>query len=290
MLFKPSIVASAFVVGVCCLLAAASAAAGAGVDPGTRTVNTGAFQVQFSPTDPEAITSLSWNGSPNLTNTWVHPFCQEGGAHEFFGNSWDGQNDVNFRALVGWGSTGSWDDQGPNGVSIASSTSSCFGTNGTPVNTSYRFFPSGPTANRMLVTRQFNFGDTPFTFDLRPYIPRLYPRSQYSLVIHPDASGTALITEIGNNCEFGCEVTNWNGTWFAVHDPVSGQGMIVRHSFSPYPVALWVDMDGGSQTTASSVLVLAPPGGFTGTVAETESLCFYDKGTWTPTLTLPPGC
>ena len=101
--------------------AVASASARATVDPGGRTVSVGAFQVQWSATDPEEITSLSWDGSPNLTNTWVHPFCPEGGAHEFFGNSWDGLNDVNFRALVGWGSTGTWGDQGPNGVAALSS-------------------------------------------------------------------------------------------------------------------------------------------------------------------------
>jgi hypothetical protein len=49
-------------------------------------------------------------------------------------------------------------------------------------------------------------------------------------------------------------------------------------------------MDDGSQTTASSVALLAPPGGFTGTVAETESLCFYNPQILTPSLTLPPGC
>jgi hypothetical protein len=270
---------------------ALAASARASVDPASRTVTTSAFQVQFSPTDPEEITSLSWDGSPNLTNTWVHPFCPAGGASEFFGNSWDAPNDVNFRALVGWGSVGSWAGQGPNGVSIASSASGCFGTLGTPVSTSYHFFDGGgPNVNRFLVTRRIAFGDTPFSFDLRPYIPRLYPRDRYGLVIHPNAAGTALVTEVGNDCEFGCQVTDWNGTWFAVHDPISGQGMIVKHEFSSYQVALWVDMDGGSQTTASSVELLAPPGGFTGTVAETEALCFYSPAIWTPSLSLPAGC
>jgi hypothetical protein len=268
-----------------------AASARAGTDPGSRSVTTGAFQVQFSPTDPEDITGLSWAGSPNLTNTWVFPSCPEGSDHEFFGNSWDTFGDGRFRALVGWGSGGTWGGQGPNGVSISSSTTSCFGTNGTPVSTSYRFFDGGgPNGDRFLVTRRFAFGDTPFVFDLRPYIPRLYPRDRYGLVVHPNAAGTALDTEVGDDCEFGCQVADWSGTWFAVHDAVSGRGMIVRHEFSSQRVALWVDMDGGSATTASSVLLLAPPGGFTGTVAETEAFCFYSPKTWTPSLTLPPGC
>jgi hypothetical protein len=264
--------------------------AGASVDPAQRTVTAGAFQVQWSQTDPEEITSLSWNGSPNLTNSWTHPFCPQGGDSEFFGNSWDTFSDVNFRALVGWGSGGTWDERNPNGVAVASAASGCFGTSGIPVQTSYQFFNGGPVVNRILVHRKISFGTTPFPYDLRAYIPRLYPRDEYSLVIHPNEDGTALVTEIGNDCEFGCEITNWNGSWLAVHDPLSGRGMIVRHAFSRNPVALWVDMDGGSQTTASGVLLLQPPGGFTGTVTETESLCFYDSSIWTPSLTLPSGC
>jgi hypothetical protein len=279
------LIAAAFTTYLVCAVPALAT-----LDPGTRTLTTGAFQVQWSRSDPEEILGLSWKGSPNLTNSWTHPFCPEGGDHEFFGNSWDAQNDFQFRALVGWSSTGSWSALGPAGVGIASSASGCFGTSGIPVSTSYRFFTSGNEANRILVHRTFSFGTTPFAFDFRPYIPRLYPREQYGLVIHPNAAGTGLVTEVGNDCEFGCEVTDWDGTWFAVHDPGSGRGMIVRHAASSIPVALWVDMDGGSQTTASSVLLLQPPGGFTGTVAETESLCFYDPTIWTPSLLLPSGC
>jgi hypothetical protein len=272
---------------VACVFAASARAS---VDPGQRTVTAGAFQVQWSQTDPEEITSLSWNGSSNLTNTWTHPFCPQGGDSEFFGNSWDTFGDANFRALVGWGSDGTWDGRSPNGAAISSATSTCYGTSGVPVQTSYQFYNGRAVVNRIQVHRKISFGTTPFPYDLRAYIPRLYPRDQYSLVIHPDAAGTALATEDGNDCEFGCEIINWDGTWLAIHDPVSGHGMIVRHAFSADPVALWVDMDGGSWTTASGVLLKQPAGGFTGTVSETEFLCFYDSSIWTPSLTLPNGC
>jgi hypothetical protein len=66
--------------------------------------------------------------------------------------------------------------------------------------------------------------------------------------------------------------------------------MIVRRASSESPAALWIDVDGGSFTTASSVLLLQPAGGFTGTVNEVEFLCFYDAETWTPSLDLPAGC
>jgi hypothetical protein len=277
---------AALVVGA---LVAVFGGSSATADPG-RTVTAGAFTVQWSATDPEEIVSLSWNGSPNLTNVWTHPFCPQGGDSEFFGNSWNTFNDFGFRALVGWGSAGTWDTQGVNGVRIGSATSSCFGTSGIPVDTSYQFYDHGATVNRILIRRKFSFGTTPFAFDFRPYIPRLYSRSSYTQVIHPDASGGALVTEIGDSCEFGCEVTNWDGTWFAEHDPITGNGMIVRHASSAYGVALWIDVDGGSSTTASSVALLQPPGGFTGTVTDVQFLCFYNASFWKPSLQLPAGC
>jgi hypothetical protein len=273
---------------VLAVAALAASVAGASVDPVTRSVTAGSLQVQWSQTIPEEIRSLFWNGSPNLTNTWEHPFCS--GDSEFFGNSWGTDGGANFVSPVGWGTKGTWTGQGAEGVRIDSAASGCYGTSGLPVETSYRFFDHGAVVDRMQVRRKFSFGSKPFAYDLRPYIPRLYPRDQYSVVIHPNAAGTALATEIGNDCEFGCMVANWDATWFAIHDPASGRGVIVRHAFSADQVALWIDMDGGSWTAASSVVLLQPPGGFTGTVTDVESFCFYDSGGWTPGLTLPNGC
>jgi hypothetical protein len=84
-------------------------------------------------------------------------------------------------------------------------------------------------------------------------------------------------------------VTDWNGTWFAIHNPETGMGMIVYHMPSPYPVALWIDEDGGSYTNSSSVLLLPPQGGFTGTVYENEYLYFYDSSSWVPSIKPPAG-
>jgi hypothetical protein len=272
----------AFVLGV-----SATAAAG----PSQQTIEAGAFQVQWSASDPEEITSLTWDGSSNLTNEWTNPGqCPGNPELEFFGNAWGTGGFGTHPVLVGGGTTGTWSSRGPSGVSIASAASGCPPqTGGIPVTTKYHLFANGNEVNRILLTRTFSFGTTPFTTDVRPYIPRLYPDWEYRQVIHPDASGTGLVTEDQTACDGGCEVANWNDTWFAVHDPSSGQGMIVR-KLSPYPSALWVDQDGGSATSASSVLLLQPSGGFTGTVTETESLCFYNSDIWTPSLKLPPGC
>ena len=280
----------AAITAICALVFGAIPTLGAQVTPLnvnrlTRTVSTSAFTVQWSATNPEEIVSLSWRGSPNLTNTWPHPNCPNGGDHEFFGDSWGTNNDVDFVSPVGWGTTGRWTGVGNGVVAIRSAATGCYGTSGIPVTTSYQFIDN---QNWFLVERAFSFGPTPFAYDFRPYIPRLYPRDAYHLVLHPDISGRHLLTEDANNCESGCQVSNWNGTWFAVFDPTAGRGMIVRHMSSGYPVALWVDLDGGSQTTASSVALLQPPGGFKGTVFEMESFCFFNN--WIPSLSLPRGC
>lgn len=259
------------------------------VDPSTRTVTAGAFTVQWSLSNPEEIVSLEWKGSPNLTN-FAPVNCPGHGDLEYFGDSWGTGEGLDFVALVGWGTTGTWSSPTMNKVGVKSSASGCFGTSGIPVQTTYRFWDQGAPANRIMVQRKIAFGATPFTHDFRPYIPRLYPRDSYSEVLHPNAAGTSLATETSADCEHGCDITDWDGSWFALHDPATGQGTIVRHAASPYPVALWVDQDAASSTTSSSVLLLQPDGGFTGNVVETEFLCFYDSGIWTPSLVLPPGC
>lgn len=268
-----------------------ASSATASVGPATRTVQSGPLTVGWSATNPEEIVDISYNGSPNLTNSWPLFYCDRGDS-EFFGNSWDNDLGPNgFAVPVGWGTTGTWGNSGLSGVRIDSAATGCFGTAGIPVQTSYRFFPQAGGVGRMQVRRKFSFGSTPFVHNFRAYIPRLYPRDEFTEVIHPNASGSALVTELAApDCEFGCTVTDWDGTWLAIHAPSTGRGLIVDHEGSSTPVALWVDVDGGSATTASSVLLLHPPGGFTGTLNEVESLCFYDSTTWTPSLALPDGC
>ena len=256
------------------------------MDSGTRTVTAGRLQVQWSSSIPEEISQLSWNGSPNLTNSWEHPFCP-GGDSEYFGNSWGTSGGADFVSPVGWGTKGTWSDQGSEGVRVDSAASGCFGTSGIPVQTKYRFFDQGSGVDRILVHRKFSFGSTPFIHDFRPYIPRLYPRDRYSVVIHPDGAGTALATEVGNDCEFGCAVSNWNGTWFAIHDPASGRGMIVRHLFSSIPVpygSTWTGARGRRPRPCCCSSRRA------GSVSEVESFCFYDAESWTPGLVTPPSC
>jgi hypothetical protein len=261
------------------------------IDPVNRTVTTGNFFVDWSDTNPEEIVNLQWLGSPNLTASAVST-C--GDDLEYFGNSWvsegEGTPSFFFGSLVGWGTTGSWNAPNSKKIDIGSTSSGCYGSAGIPVSTKYQFFDSGPAANRIKVQRKFDFGSTPYDHDVRPYIPRLTPMDGFTQVLHPDATGTSLVTETIAGCDFGCPVTDWDGSWFAIHDPATGQGMIVRRAASTVPAILWVDQDSASFTNASSVLMLAPAGGFTGKVSETEFFCFYNSSLWTPSTILPPGC
>lgn len=276
------------------LFLVAGTAIAATIDPTARTVTTAKLFADWSQTNPEEIVDLQWAGSPNLTNTAAKPACSSD--LEYFGDSWvtqdEGTPDFVFKSLVGWGTTGTWSAGPHNSVQIDSISSGCLGSANIPVETNYRFYDSGPVANRIWMQRRFHFGSTPFAYDLRPYIPRLYTRSDYNQVLHPDAGGTSLLTEDSTppNCDFGCRVNDWNGTWFAVHNPTTGKGLIVKHAPSSYGVALWVDQDSASDTTSSGVMLLQPGGGFTGTVVEVESMCFYDSSIWSPSLSLPPGC
>ena len=261
-------------------------------DPVDRTATSTNLSVDWDETNPEMIVDIRWKGSENLTNTAVIGGCPD--PLEFFGNSWvsidEGTPEFVFYSLVGWGTTGTWNDLGVSQVRIQSVSEGCPASAGVPVMTQYHIFDSGPRADTMTVLRRFSFGREAFPYDLRPYIPRLYPSSSFSEIIHPNADGTALLTEVPNLCPFGCEVMDWDGTWFAIHNPTSGLGLIVVRQPSRYTASLWIDEDGASETTAPSVLLHAPDGGFRGNLTERETLCFYDDTTWIPSLTLPEGC
>ncbi len=84
-------------------------------------------------------------------------------------------------------------------------------------------------------------------------------------------------------------------SWFAINDPVTNQGVIVKRVPTPgISVTLWLDYDAGSLTNVSSALMHPPPGGFTSAVTETEKFCFYTASSWPQSdrtsLILPPGC
>ncbi|MEW5872479.1 MAG: hypothetical protein AB1894_24670 [Chloroflexota bacterium] len=269
-----------------------STAFAATIDSTLRTVTTPQLDVAWDPSNPEEIVDLRWNGSPDLTATAAISGCP--GDLEYFGNSWVSQDEGTpsfvFVSLVGWGTSGTWAAKGGSQVKVNSASTGCYGSAGIPVESTYKFFDHGPAANRFRVARKFDFRAMPLNYDFRPYIPRLSPMNEYTQVWHPDATGSSFLVEDSTVCDFGCRVDDWNGEWFAIHNPSNGKGLIVKRAASPYGAALWVDQDSASYTNASSVLLLKPVGGFTGKVNEVENFCFYDSTLWTPSLSLPSGC
>lgn len=185
-------------------MAAAQAASAVSIDPATRTVTTSNFTVTWNTgADTEAITSLSWKGGANLTGSYGINACGFGGDGdvEYFGNSQAPPDpQAGGKVLVGGGTvtpegTVPWSAQilpaGTAQIAINSSSANCPPSSaGIDVQTTYRFFDSdNPAVNWVGVQRVFNFAGAPFSFDFRPYIARLSPRSSYTVVLYPTPAG-----------------------------------------------------------------------------------------------------
>jgi hypothetical protein len=111
-------------------------------------------------------------------------------------------------------------------------------------------------------------------------------------MIYPKVDGSlATINIVGDPIyQTGAIIPDWDGNWFVINAPSTAIGMIMQRVSSPYEVALWGDDEGATWSTSSGFLLLPPTGGFTGSVIETEYVCFYDSSTWIPSLTLPASC
>jgi len=267
------------------------------IDPVARTVTTASgifvgWDLTHGP-NPEAIIDLQWKGLSYLNTTiqpgTANPWWGGGGDVEYFGNSWAITWPELQQVLVGAGQTEiKWDWPNDDHIEINST-----GSAGYRVETTYKFFDN---RNKFRVQRWFHFGTDHFAYDFRPYILRVSPRTSFYQVIYPDINHANLLTKNAQFYEFGVYEPNWDGTWFAIHDPVSGRGVVVIHDSAvdennnTIQAQLWVDQDYGSFSDCSSVVLIQPPGGFTGTVTVVEFIGFYDATSWTPNLlTLPPG-
>jgi hypothetical protein len=270
------------------------------VDSANRTVTSAKFFLAWSVrdlSDPEELDILRWAGQPNITNALRRADCGDGDV-EYFGNSWAPPDpQIGGPVLVGGGTSGIWQPLSNYGVKISSAASGCGPAANVPVTTTYRFGDHAPAeADMIRITRTFHFGKQVFARSFRPYIARPND-ADFNRVLHPDQSGTALVSENVFACPYGCEVSNWNGAWFAAiatAGPRAGQGFLALRRLSPFSVALWVDFDTGSATNASSVIVMPPTSGFAGDMTETEALCFFDSTSWPAAqqarLVLPTGC
>jgi hypothetical protein len=296
------------------------------IDAASRTVKTSNFLVTWNTgVDTEAVTGLSWMGGSNFTNSYEVNTCgnagPDGGNVEYSGNSYappDPQSGG--MVLVGGGTitppgTVPWLGQivtpGMVQVTINSNSTNCPPSSAAiNVQTTYRFFdPANSGVNWFGVQRVFDFTATSFAHDSRPYMARLSLGAGYTEVLYPAAGGELVVMNV-SNCPSGCTgpvsapgaaplSPPWNSAlgWFAMHNPSTLQGVVVKRVQSADPqgsaiaAQLWIDYDAGSNTNASSFLLLSPAGGFNGgLVTEAETLCFYNSTIWTPSLIPPLGC
>jgi hypothetical protein len=269
------------------------------VDRAARTVQSDRFFLDFSnavAANPEDVDVLRWEGGPNLVESFAIDACTSD-AVEHFGNSFEPiptNHQAIGRVVVGSGSTGSWEQDGAS-IVIDSTSSGCAASTAVPVETRYQF-REGIGADTIQIERKFALGSAPLTQPIRAFIPRL--TIAFDRVLHPNAAGTTLLSEDVFACPYGCQLSDWDGSWFAYYassGSFAGQGMIVRRPPSAVPANLWLDYDAGiTDTNSSSALLLPPAGGFPQQLTETELLCFFDATSFTPeqqtALTLPRGC
>jgi len=282
----------------------------------TRTINTSSFSVRWSAQMGEQIESLKWSGLPGQEMArgaaFSSPLMQC--ASQLWGDSWAAPDpQTGGKVLVGYATPPGFFESSGNTVTLNGTSVGCSPTSQLlhpiGIRDTYQFFNSGPQANIIKVTREFDFGNSNATIFpqgiFRPYIPRL-DASRFSEVLYPTTTGAnagrgniADLTVGPSNplyCKFGCMADNWNGGWFALRDPTTQAGVIVKHDYSvdqsgnSLRSKLWIDWDDPAQT-ATSIVLVQPDDGLSGKVTEAESLCFFNRSTWNASSSvLPDGC
>jgi len=220
-----------------------------------------------------------------------------GDPQEFFGQAY-GEPEGAFPPLVIAGYPSTWTGGTARSARSSTTGAQCGSDPAPPAPTSTRFqvFGSGAQVNEMQVTRSFLFGAATPVFDgkgLRPFVARL-PLSVYGNVVVPHADGSGTYIVQSWTCVLDCEITDWNGRWFADEDGAGNGMMVIRSASSTAPAFLAVNNDAFSGSNLSSVVLLQPAGGWKAPLSETEYLCFYDATTWPAArraaLRLPVGC
>ncbi len=284
------------------------------VDPVERTVTSAAFFVDWSngasdPPNPEEISVLTWDvaGDGNLTLSKNPSGCASG-LVEFFGNSWAPPVWGDGGVLVGSGSVPigvEWDvAYAGKGVIIESQSTECPPYSlGASVRTKYRFWDMQSRRNMIGVKRVF-YGTALDQEYGRPYLPRLRPSDEYAQVLYPSVGGELATIDV-RTCSPGCTEPELPGSaillsppwdreqgWYAIHNPETEIGLLVRRYSNDMQVQLWVDHDGGTDSNATSFLLVNHEG-FAETVREMYLFSFYDGFIWPESerdsLVLPPG-
>jgi hypothetical protein len=254
------------------------------------------FDVSGSQT-ADRVDSISWINSSgtstgNLAVAGGPVNC--GDPQEFFGASYSDSDGGPLGMIVN-GASAKWTSKNDtSGTSKTTGKDACFTLSGRTT-TAYSLSSSSRAESMMKIERTFAFKNA-LSGNLRAYAARL-SLNIYNEVIYPDSTGT-LQTIALNSCPFatasGCEISNWNGTWFA-DDDGSGHGMVmIRDKSSTAPAEIAVDYDSDSASNVTSILLMQPEEGWSGKLTETEYMCFYDATSWTAKDRakgkLPKGC
>lgn len=199
--------------------------------------------------------------------------------------------------MVFGGVVDTWSGTGAHkGTAATSLTGFCDFAPSAKTKTIYHLSTTAGEISELRVTRRFLFDATTPVFTghgLRAYVARV-PIGAYPTVLVPNAAGTAINTVNSGACPGDCEVTDWNGRWFADDDGAGNGVMVIRSRSSTAPALLAVNNDSFSASNLTSIVLLQPGGGWKAAVAETEYLCFYDAKSWTASARaagrMPKGC
>lgn len=244
----------------------------------------------------DRVDSLTWIDSDgvqsgNFVSAGGPPDC--GDPQEFFGQSYS-DSDSDLLLMVVAGTDAKWKSANDtSGTSKTTGKDTCFILSGRTT-TVYTLNVTAAKQSMMNIKRTFSF-TTDANNNLRAYAARL-PNTIYSTVLYPDSSGKVQSVNLfGCGALPSCEISDWNGKWFA-DDDGSGSGMVmIRDKASTWPAEIGIDYDSFSSSNVTAILLMRPSDGWTGkTVTEVEHMCFYDAKSWPVRKRnagrLPTGC
>ncbi len=284
----------------CSLLLTAATASAHELTNGRITVVQADGSNGYNTTTQDRVDSISWingtgNSTGNLASNGGPASC--GDPSEFFGESYD-DHDFAGLFLVNVGATATWkSNNAVSGTSKTTSKDACLTLSG-KTTTSYQLSSSKAKVNEMRIQRTFKFNSQVQSepYNIRAYVMRL-PLSTYTTVLYPDAAGDIKTLNV-LSCPMaqaqGCEISDWNGQWFA-DDNGGGYGIVlIRDKSSTWPAEIAADYDSNSHSNNTSIILMKPTDGWAGQVKETEWLCFYDPTSWPADKRskgkLPQGC
>jgi hypothetical protein len=276
----------------CCLpggLAAAPAVAADGhtLQNSRLTIVFGSSANGYTTNDADRVDAITWVNSAGTSFAY---FVAAGGPlhcgdpQEFFGEAYgdygvSGDIGVPIPLAVVPGVTSTWTGtSATQGMTAIRSLASCDSTLDAKTRTTYTLSARPALVNSLKITRSFAFAKKPSAGNLRAYVARL-SLGIYPVVLAPNAAGVVQTYSV-IACPLNCTETDWNGKWMA-DDDGHGNGMAIFRSATTNPSAqLTIDYDGYSDSNNTAVTLIMPTAGWSGTVTETEYLCFYDATSW----------